>query len=104
MQTSVSDGFAARYKAALEGIANEEDDKSRKGSVDAPIRDLVSDINTLGKGNVFTTSSCSGRVSLVAEESGMGVKRVKGDAKWIFMSHEPVTSEQVRKINARLLT
>ena len=93
-----SEGFAARHKAALESIANEEeDDKSRKGSVDAPIRDLVSDINTLGKGFVFTTSSCSGRVSLVAEESGVGVKRVKGDAKWIFMSHEPVTSAQVSR-------
>lgn len=40
-------------------------DKSRKGSVDAPIEGLIALINA--RGDVYTTSSCSGRISVFAE-------------------------------------
>lgn len=40
-------------------------DLSRKGSVDGPIRDLVEYIN--GKDSFYTTSSCSGRVTVFSE-------------------------------------
>ena len=40
-------------------------DKSRKGSVDAPIEGLIELINS--RGDVYTTSSCSGRISVFAE-------------------------------------
>ena len=81
-------GFVARKRAS-----EEVRDRSRKGSIDAPIRELVGEINQLGREHVFTTSSCSGRVSLVAEATEG--KRTKGDAKWVFMSHDPVAGDQV---------
>jgi len=58
-----------------------------------PIRDLVSDINSYGRETVFTTSSCSGRVSLVSELTKG--KRTKGDAKWVLMSHEPIGGDEI---------
>lgn len=85
-------GFAARAARSARSVS-EEDDRSRKGDVDRPIRGLVSDINALGRETVFTTSSCSGRVSLVAEQTRG--KRVKGEAKWILMSHDPVAGHEV---------
>ena len=68
---SSSSGFLARSARA-----QEVDDRSRKGSIDLPIRDLVNEINQVGRDTVFTTSSCSGRVSLVAEATKG--KRTKG--------------------------
>lgn len=47
--------FEAQKTAAIGG-----EDLSRKGSVDEPIRELVSLINSLPQ--YFTTSSCSGRI------------------------------------------
>ena len=43
----------------------EKADLSRKGSVDAPIRELVEYINT--KDDYYTTSSCSGRAVVFCE-------------------------------------
>ena len=40
-------------------------DLSRKGSVDEPIAELVSYINSLS--DFYTTSSCSGRLAVVQE-------------------------------------
>ena len=45
-------------------------DKSRKGSVDAPIEDLIALINA--QSDVYTTSSCSGRISVFAEPNQVG--------------------------------
>ncbi|WZN62019.1 tRNA wybutosine-synthesizing protein [Chloropicon roscoffensis] len=89
---AATEGFAARAARSARSVS-EEDDRSRKGDVDRPIRDLVADINALGRETVFTTSSCSGRVSLVAEQTKG--KRVKGEAKWILMSHDPVAGHEV---------
>ena len=46
-------------------------DLSRKGAIDAPIADLVKEIN-LGD-NFFTTSSCSGRISVFEFVSACGI-------------------------------
>ena len=43
----------------------EKADLSRKGSVDAPIRELVEHINT--QDDYYTTSSCSGRTVVFCE-------------------------------------
>ena len=40
-------------------------DRSRKGSVDAPIVELVELINA--QADVYTTSSCSGRITVFGE-------------------------------------
>ena len=51
-------------------------DFSRKGSIDESIKDLVVFIN--GREQLFTTSSCSGRICLFEEVSGNGfqMKRI----------------------------
>ena len=57
--------FANQKASALKGV-----DLSRKGSVDAPIGDLVQLVNSLPQ--YFTTSSCSGRIVVLAEDSDVG--------------------------------
>lgn len=52
------DAFEARRKQALSALISPDEDKSPKGSLDAPIVALCGYINSLP--NVFTTSSCSG--------------------------------------------
>ncbi|CAI7790134.1 unnamed protein product [Closterium sp. NIES-54] len=59
------EGFDARKAAVLAALASVERDKSLKGGLDAPIADLVAEIN--GHDDLFTTSSCSGRISLLLE-------------------------------------
>ena len=53
--------FVEQKAAALRG-----QDLSRKGSVDEPIRNLVNLINS--KSQYFTTSSCSGRILVLADQ------------------------------------
>lgn len=50
--------FMQQKEQCLSGV-----DLSRKGSVDAPILDLVNFINA--QPDFFTTSSCSGRIIVV---------------------------------------
>jgi tRNA wybutosine-synthesizing protein 3 len=55
-------------------------DKSRKGSVDEDIKDLVNTINN--HPNYYTTSSCSGRIMIIDKSGGK-----KHLAKWLLSSH-----------------
>ncbi len=81
-------GFDNDKKVALKKII--EFDKSKKGSVDKPIAKLVEDINS--KNDFYTTSSCSGRIVLLAQsETG---KKHKADC--IFMSHSKISLKQVK--------
>lgn len=57
-------------------------DLSRKGSIDEPIVDLITFINS--QDSYFTTSSCSGRIAIVAQQSDVHKK----GCKWLFMSHK----------------
>jgi tRNA wybutosine-synthesizing protein 3 len=61
-------------------------DKSRKGSVDADIRDLIDRINA--HPDYYTTSSCSGRIMLI--DKGPGRKDL---AKWLLASHSTITKK-----------
>ena len=78
-------GFSSRREVARRSLA--EADRSKKGSLDAPIRDLVGLLNA--SPNAFTTSSCSGRVALFAEPPPRlaGQKKGKG-GEWVHVSHE----------------
>lgn len=60
----------------------EGDDRSKKGSVDKGIKDLIDTINK--KEDLYTTSSCSGRMMLYTKPER------KCDTRWLFVSHEPV--------------
>ncbi|KAG9185851.1 tRNA wybutosine-synthesizing protein 3 [Alternaria panax] len=99
--------FEARKQRILEQLDAPDDeyhDLSPKGSVDAPIRDLIGEINKLQ--GLVTTSSCSGRISvflegrkadtetsnsaLEGEESRAGPGGKGGGGAWLFLSHTPV--------------
>ena len=60
-------------------------DRSPKGCLDAPIVDLVHLINSIP--DYVTTSSCSGRVVLYAQE----------ERKWLYVVHEECTQTDVIK-------
>ena len=62
---SKQDAFSQRKAAALASLSSELPDKSPKGGLDAPIADLVADVNR--HPDLYTTSSCSGRVSMLLE-------------------------------------
>ena len=64
-------------------------DRSKKGSIDAPIVALIERINESPL--CYTTSSCSGRIILYSEKE----RGAKQDCKWIFTSHKECTLEEV---------
>lgn len=105
--------FTARKAKILQQLAVPDadyTDLSPKGSVDASIRDLIDELNTLE--GLVTTSSCGGRVSVFLEgrrdapapapttdddvdaaderrtQAGVGGKG--GGGTWLFVSHDPV--------------
>jgi tRNA wybutosine-synthesizing protein 3 len=104
--TTMTNRFEARKHhilAQLETPDSEYQDLSPKGSVDEPIRNLISEINTLD--GLVTTSSCSGRISVFLEgrkasdddtlqeenrESRAGPGGKGGGGAWLFISHDPV--------------
>ena len=69
-------------------------DKSKKGHVDKDIINLVNKINN--SKNYYTTSSCSGRIVLLALSSG------KKGSKWLFKSHSYVNFSQIKKSLTKL--
>ena len=63
-------------------------DKSKKGCVDEEIKPLIDLINS--NHNFYTTSSCSGRIALIAKKS-----EKKIDAEWLFISHNPIAIKDI---------
>lgn len=99
--------FKVHKSRILAGIASPSPDASPKGSIDAQILPLIHRLNQHDR--VFTTSSCSGRVSVFFEglkknakqsysegdivgKAGIGGKGEGG--KWLFVSHDPVDVER----------
>jgi tRNA wybutosine-synthesizing protein 3 len=99
--------FGARKHKILEQLDapdGEYHDLSPKGSIDAPIRDLIGEIN--GLEGLVTTSSCSGRISVFlegrragpdgarsleeGEETRAGPGGKGGGGAWLFISHDAV--------------
>lgn len=66
-------------------------DKSKKGSVDQPIKKLINLINK--KQNYYTSSSCSGRIILFSTpEAGK-----KENLNWLFVSHKKTNFNEIKK-------
>ncbi|CAN6175564.1 unnamed protein product [Urochloa humidicola] len=90
--------FARRKSAALAALSSPVPDKSPKGGVDAPIAPLLEVLNS--HPDLFTTSSCSGRVSVLAqpqESQGQGAtkpKKARGGG-WVYVSHDPADPDAV---------
>ncbi|KAK4439340.1 tRNA wybutosine-synthesizing protein 2/3/4 [Sesamum alatum] len=82
--------FQKRKSAALAAINSPAPDKSPKGTVDAPIIPLLTAINS--HPSYFTTSSCSGRISILSQPtaSPSAPKKKARGGSWIFVSHDPV--------------
>ncbi|KAK9916814.1 hypothetical protein WJX75_007384 [Coccomyxa subellipsoidea] len=68
-------------------------DKSRAGGVDAPIADLVALLNAWP--NIFTTSSCSGRVSVFAEPTDATRAAGKKGGEWIYVTHGIADADEI---------
>ena len=77
-------------KKRLLGQLNKGIDYSPKGSIDKPILNLVQFLNELD--NYFTTSSCSGRISIHVSNSD----DLKG-VEWLFVEHGVISAKIVRE-------
>jgi len=89
--------FEKRKAATLASLNSTESDKSPKGSLDTPIIPLI---NTLNQNpNYFTTSSCSGRISILSQPlspipSPQTKKKAKGGT-WLFVSHHTANPDSI---------
>ncbi|GAX22722.1 tRNA wybutosine-synthesizing protein 3 [Fistulifera solaris] len=101
---------ALRQKTLSTLYEGNQRDKSPKGSVDAPIQDLVDLINS--HSSFATLSSCSGRIALfdptgtdlsAIDETNVeaevaaapGEASGKGKGKWLLAAHDKVSLEEV---------
>ena len=66
-------------------------DKSKKGSIDKGIKELVNLINS--KNDYYTTSSCAGRIVLLEMKS-----KKKNDCGWIFTKHGKINFKEILEI------
>ncbi|MBI5002031.1 hypothetical protein HZC31_01450 [Candidatus Woesearchaeota archaeon] len=84
-----------KYLAELESGLR---DKSKKGFIDAEIKELVTVINK--HPSYYTTSSCSGRILLYS----ISPDRKKNETEWILVSHQEVLlseiSEKLKSVNS----
>lgn len=81
------DYFDRSKKSVLEKLSFT--DKSRKGGVDVDALPIVVALNKLD--NFYTTSSCSGRISLFRESSS----KKKFDSGWVFSKHGEVSLDEL---------
>ncbi|TKY54013.1 tRNA wybutosine-synthesizing protein 2/3/4 [Spatholobus suberectus] len=87
--------FEKRKAATLASLSSTESDKSPKGSLDAPIIPLLNALNQ--SPSYFTTSSCSGRISILSQPlspSPNAKKKARGGT-WLFVSHDPADPDSV---------
>ena len=71
-------------------------DKSRKGSIDIKIKKLVDRINSLE--GFYTTSSCSGRILLLA----IPRSNKKNEVQYLFATHKKTNYNEIKKIIKKL--
>ncbi|HJO02235.1 MAG TPA: tRNA wybutosine-synthesizing 3 family protein [Candidatus Woesearchaeota archaeon] len=67
-------------------------DKSRKGSIDNKIKKLVNKINSFK--DFYTTSSCSGRILLLA----IPKSNKKNEVQYLFRSHKKTKYNEIKNI------
>jgi len=73
-------------------------DKSKKGSIDKKIKKLVNKINSLE--DFYTTSSCSGRVLLLA----IPQSNKKNKVQYLFCSHKKIKHNNIKKTLKTIIT
>ncbi|KAL8151209.1 hypothetical protein V2J09_021017 [Rumex salicifolius] len=88
--------FEKRKAAAMAAMAATSPDKSPKGNIDAPILPLLKTLNL--HPSFFTTSSCSGRISIFSHPiASTAAKKAKGGT-WIFITHDPADPASVLRL------
>ncbi|ONM57712.1 tRNA wybutosine-synthesizing protein 2/3/4 [Zea mays] len=101
--------FGRRKAAALAALSSPTPDRSPKGGVDAPIAPLLDALNS--HPDLFTTSSCSGRVSVLAQPPpphegwGEGAPKPKKKARgggWVYVSHDPADPDAAALVAAAI--
>ncbi|DBA73560.1 TPA: hypothetical protein ACH3X2_009802 [Trebouxia sp. C0005] len=80
------DPFEQRRQQVLDALSSQETDKSRAGGVDARITLLVDGMNK--HLHLYTTSSCSGRISVFAEPSAATRAAGKKGGEWVYATHD----------------
>ncbi|PON43912.1 BTB-kelch protein [Parasponia andersonii] len=87
--------FERRKAATLASLCSTKTDKSPKGTLDVPIIPLVNTINS--HPSYFTTSSCSGRISILSQPppSTAKLKKKASGGSWLFITHEPADPNSV---------
>ena len=78
--------FDAFHKEKLDFL--DKKDKSKKGSIDKDIFELLNKINS--KKDHYTTSSCAGRIVLLEMKSSK-----KNECGWIFAKHDKVKFQEI---------
>ncbi|KAH0933529.1 hypothetical protein HID58_010646 [Brassica napus] len=90
--------FEKRKAATLASIRSSVTDKSPKGFLDEPILPLLETINH--HPSYFTTSSCSGRISILSQPKPLSTtnpsskKKARGGS-WLYITHDPADPESV---------
>ncbi|XAR65643.1 tRNA(Phe) [7-((3-amino-3-carboxypropyl)-4-demethyl)wyosine(37)-N(4)]- methyltransferase [Bertholletia excelsa] len=87
--------FEKRKTATLASMTSSEPDKSPKGFLDASIIPLLNAINS--HPSYFTTSSCSGRISILSQPTAAAnaTKKKARGGTWLFISHDPVEPDSI---------
>ncbi|XP_030491672.2 tRNA wybutosine-synthesizing protein 2/3/4 [Cannabis sativa] len=87
--------FQRRKAATIASLKSTVTDKSPKGSLDIPIIPLINTINA--HPSFFTTSSCSGRISILSQPppSTTKLKKKAFGGSWLFITHEPAELDSV---------
>lgn len=81
----MSEKIFQNWKTNALNKMKEELDRSRAGGVDLPIRNLVNKLNQ--KYNLYTTSSCSGRI-IIFSNGDASNSSGKGHCIWWLTSHD----------------
>ncbi|KAD0533610.1 hypothetical protein R6Q59_016587 [Mikania micrantha] len=87
--------FEKRKKATLGRMSSSEPDKSPKGDIDTPLIPLLQTLNS--HPSYFTTSSCSGRISILSTPTATAKKKAKG-GNWVFITHEPADPFSIQNL------
>ncbi|KAG7557630.1 S-adenosyl-L-methionine-dependent methyltransferase [Arabidopsis suecica] len=88
--------FEKRKAATLASIRSSVTDKSPKGFLDEPIIPLLETINH--HPSYFTTSSCSGRISILSQPKPKlndSTKKKARGGSWLYITHDPADSDLV---------
>ncbi|KAK6283553.1 hypothetical protein POUND7_002505 [Theobroma cacao] len=90
--------FDKRKASTLASLSSNETDKSPKGTLDTPIIPLLDAINN--HPSYFTTSSCSGRISILSQpkpdpNSNNPTKKKARGGTWLFITHDMADPDSV---------